>query len=149
MADLFAGTYIKVELGVAGATASTTWDVIPEIALFPTSGAESTTIEVKTFNSVYNRVLMGSRKASELALSVNWIFDNPIHSKLLAAAESQTRVQLKITYYTDATLTTGYALVQNGYISKNGATGDKDSVVVQEMTFVPDGKAISNGVVTK
>ncbi|MBA0205505.1 hypothetical protein [Pectobacterium aroidearum] len=146
--NIFAGANIKVELGTAGSTVSSTFEVIPEIAVFPTSGSESTVITVKSFNSTYDRKLLGSRQVPDITLSVNWLPDNAVHAKLLQASENQTRVQVRITYYENATNTTGYSVVYNGFISKDNVTGDKDQSVVREFTLAVDGKAVESKVLT-
>lgn len=145
--DIFSGANIKVELGAtASSTVAATFEVIPEVAVFPTSGSESAVIDVKTFNSAYNRKLLGTKTVPDITLSVNWLPDNTVHQKLLAASENQTRVQIRITYYENATTTKGYSVVYNGFISKDGVTGDKDQVVVREFTLSVDGKAVETKV---
>ncbi|MCW2478121.1 phage tail tube protein [Candidatus Symbiopectobacterium sp. NZEC135] len=144
--DIFAGANIKVELGTAGNTVSSTFEVIPEVSVFPTSGSESAVIDVKSFNSAYNRKLLGTKSVPDITLSVNWLPDNTVHTKLLAASENQTRVQIRITYFENALQTTGYSVVYNGFISKDGVTGDKDQVVVREFTLAVDGKAVEQKV---
>ncbi|KHS93550.1 MULTISPECIES: hypothetical protein [Pectobacterium] len=146
--DIFAGANIKVELGTAGSTVSSTFEVIPEIGVFPTSGSESTVITVKSFNSTFDRKLLGSRQVPDITLSVSWLPDNAVHAKLLQASENQTRVQVRITYYENATNTTGYSVVYNGFISKDTVTGDKDQAVVREFTLAVDGKAVESKVLT-
>ncbi|TAJ05818.1 hypothetical protein [Pectobacterium versatile] len=146
--SIFAGANIKVELGTAGDTVSSTFEVIPEIGVFPTSGSESTVLTVKSFNSTYDRKLLGSRQVPDITLSVNWLPDNAVHAKLLQASENQTRVQVRITYYENATNTTGYSCVYNGFISKDNVTGDKDQAVVREFTLAVDGKAVESKVLT-
>ncbi|GKX45268.1 phage tail protein [Pectobacterium carotovorum] len=144
--DIFAGANIKVELGTAGSTVSSTFEVIPEIGVFPTSGSESTVITVKSFNTTYDRKLLGSRQVPDITLSVSWLPDNAVHAKLLQASENQTRVQVRITYYENATNTTGYSVVYNGFISKDNVTGDKDQAVIREFTLAVDGKAVESKV---
>lgn len=144
--DIFAGANLTVELGSAGSVVATDFQEVPEVGVFPTSGSESAVIDVKTFNSVYNRKLVGTKSIADIELTVNWIPDNAVHQKLLAASENQTRVQVRITYYENALKTTGYSVVYNGFISKDSVAGDKDSVVTRAFTLSVDGAAVKTTV---
>lgn len=145
--DIFSGSNISVELGKAGSTVSTQFKVIQEVAAFPSTGGESAVINVKSFGSVYDRKLVGTRSQPDITLTVNWLPDDEQHIALLAAAENQERVQLRVTYFENATKSTGYYTVLNGFISKDTITGDKDSVVTREFTFSVDGAPVANGLV--
>ncbi|AKF37319.1 phage tail tube protein [Yersinia enterocolitica] len=147
--DIFSGSNITVELGTAGQTVSTSFVAIPEVAAFPSTGSESAVINVKTFGSVYDRKLVGTRNQPDITLTVNWLPDNVQHLALLKAAEDQTRVQVRISYYENATKTTGYYTVLNGFISKDTIAGDKDSVVTREFTFSVDGAPVASGLLPK
>ncbi len=54
--DIMSGANLKVEVGTsAGNVLATDFKEVPEVASFTTSGFESVVIDVKTFNSAYNR----------------------------------------------------------------------------------------------
>ncbi|HAM4852309.1 hypothetical protein KEQ18_09525 [Escherichia coli] len=54
--DIMSGANLKVEVGTsAGNVLATDFKEVPEVAGFTTSGFESVVIDVKTFNSAYNR----------------------------------------------------------------------------------------------
>lgn len=146
--DIFSGANIKVEIGTAGTTESATWTEVPEVAAFPTSGGTSTVIDVVTFNSVYNRKLLGTKSVGDITLTVNYLPDDPVHTQLSTASEDQTRVQLKLTYYQDATKTEGFYVVYNGFVSGDALAGDKDKAVTKDFTFAVDGGAVSTGIIT-
>ena len=146
--DIFAGANLKVEIGTAGTTESTTFTEVPEIATFATSGGTSTVIDVVTFNSIYNRKLLGTKSVPDISISVNYIPDNSVHAQLVTASENQTRIQLKLSYFTDATKTEGFYVAYNGFVSADTLAGDKDSVVTREFTFAVDGGAVATGLIT-
>ena len=78
---------------------------------------------------------------------MNYLPDNPIHSKLLQLAEDQKRAQFKITYYTDGTHTEGYYAIYNAFISSSATGGDKDAGVVREFVLAVDGGPLATGLV--
>ncbi|CRY67039.1 Uncharacterised protein [Yersinia kristensenii] len=147
--DIFSGSNITVELGQAGSVVSTSFVIVPEVAAFPSTGSESAVISVKTFGSTYDRKLVGTRNQPDITLTVNWLPDNVQHLALLKAAEDQTRVQVRISYYENATKTNGFFTVLNGFVSKDLISGDKDSVVTREFTLSVDGAPVASGLLPK
>ncbi|MGC1010315.1 phage tail tube protein [Pantoea agglomerans] len=145
--DIFAGANLGVSIGTAGSTESVTWTEVPEIATFATSGGTSTVIEVTTFNQLYNRKLLGSKAVPDISISVNWIPDNAVHQQLVTASDNQTRIQVKLEYFQDATRTTGYYVVYNAFVSADTLSGGKDEVVVKEFTLAIDGGPVAASVI--
>ncbi|WP_440490646.1 hypothetical protein [Serratia nevei] len=144
--DIFSGANLKVEFSTtSGSTASTDYKVIPEIASFVTSGFESTVIDVKTFNSAYNRKLLGTKSCPDIDLEVNWLPDDVVHMSLEKAADDQTRCQVRITYYEDATHTTGYFIVYNVLVASITVSGDKDEVVKKTFKLAVDKGSVASG----
>lgn len=137
--DIFAGANLAVSIGTAGKTESATWTEVPEIATFATSGGTSTVIDVVTFNQIYNRKLLGSKAVPDISINVNWVPDNETHIKLIDVSDKQTRIQVKIEYFQDATRTTGYYVVYNAFVSADTTAGGKDEVVTKEFTLAIDG----------
>ncbi|WP_250845134.1 hypothetical protein [Escherichia coli] len=74
--DIFSGANITVEVGSAGSTVATDFAEVPEVNTFTTSGFESTVISVKTFNSAYDRKLLGTKSIPDISLAVNYLADN-------------------------------------------------------------------------
>ncbi|HCN8288286.1 TPA: hypothetical protein N6453_004601 [Escherichia coli] len=144
------GANVTVEVGTytAGSTTpATDFEIIPELGAFPTMGAESIVVDVVTFNSVYNRKILGTKSVGDIPLTVNYLLDNLTHIKLLQLAEDQKRAQYKITYYTDGTHTEGYYAIYNAFISSSTTGGDKDAVVTREFVLAVDGGPIATGLV--
>lgn len=144
------GANVTVEVGTytAGSTTpATDFEIIPELGTFPTMGAESVVVDVVTFNSVYNRKILGTKSVGDIPLTVNYLLDNLTHIKLLQLAEDQKRAQYKITYYTDGTHTEGYYAIYNAFISSSTTGGDKDAVVTREFVLAVDGGPIATGLV--
>ncbi|EKN4802479.1 hypothetical protein ACX1IQ_21080 [Yersinia enterocolitica] len=144
--DIFTGSNIKVELATAAPTReeSTDFVVVPEIASYPAAaGGESTVIDVVTFGSVYNRKLIGTRSITDVEINVNWLPDDVTHMQLAKAAEDQTRVQIRFSYYENASQTTGVCVVLNGFVSNDSVTSDKDAVTVRNFVLSVDGAPIS------
>jgi len=143
---IFTGTNITVGIGTAGATVATTFTSIPEIAAFPGTGSSATVIDVVSFDTSVNRKLVGSKTNADVTLQVNWIPDNAVHQQLVTAFENQTRIQLKFSYFTDATKTSGSYVVYNGYITEKKIEGDRDKVINLTMNFACDGAFVAQGV---
>lgn len=144
--DIFSGANLKVEFSTTyGSTVSTDYKVIPEVASFVTSGFESTVISVKTFNSSYDRVLLGTKKVPDIDLEVNWIPSDPVHMSLEKAADDQTRGQIRITYYQDASHTTGFFIVYNVVVSSTTLSGDKDEVTKKAFKLAVDQGSVASG----
>lgn len=143
---IFTGTNITVGIGTAGATVATTFTSIPEIAAFPGTGSSATVIDVVSFDTSVNRKLVGSKTNADVTLQVNWIPDNAVHQQLVTAFENQTRIQLKFSYFTDATKTSGSYVVYNGYITEKKIEGDRDKVINLTMSFACDGAFVAQGV---
>ena len=144
------GANVTVEVGTytAGSTTpATDFEIIPELGAFPTMGASSVVVDVVTFNSAYNRKLLGTKSVEAIPLTVSYLPDNLTHIKLLQLAEDQKRAQYKITYYTDGTHTEGYYAIYNAFISSSTTGGDKDAVVTREFVLAVDGGPIATGLV--
>ncbi len=137
--DIFSGANLRVSLGSAGTTVATDFVEVPEIGTFTTSGFESTVIDVVTFNSAYNRKLLGTKSIPDIELQVNWLPDNEVHQKMEKLADDQKRCQVKIEYFDDATHTTGYYVVYQAFISTTTVAGDKDAVVTKSFNLAVDG----------
>lgn len=144
--NIFTGTNLTVGIGTAGATVATTFTSIPEIAAFPGTGSSATVIDVVSFDTSVNRKLVGSKTNADVTLQVNWIPDNAVHQQLVTAFENQTRIQLKFSYFTDATKTSGSYVVYNGYITEKKIEGDRDKVINLTMNFACDGAFVAQGV---
>ena len=144
--DIFTGTYFTVGIGTAGATQAATFTNIPEVAAFPSTGSTATVVEVVSFNTSYNRKLVGSKTTADVTLQVNWMPDNAPQQQLVTAFENGTRIQLKFSYFTDATKTAGSYVVYNGFISEKKIEGDRDKVVNLTMTFACDGAPVAQGL---
>ncbi|ENN8393446.1 MULTISPECIES: hypothetical protein [Serratia] len=144
--DIFSGANLKVEFSTtSGSTASTDYKVIPEVASFTTSGFESTVISVKTFNSSFDRKLLGTKSVPDIDLEVNWLPDDVTHMAMEKAADDQSRCQVRITYYEDATHTTGFFVVYNVFVSSTTVSGDKDEVVKKTFKLAVDQGSIASG----
>ncbi|HIE0608164.1 hypothetical protein ACTVPL_17550 [Serratia marcescens] len=144
--DIFSGANLKVEFSTtSGSTVSTDFKVIPEIASFVTSGFESTVIEVKTFNDPYSRKLLGTKNVPDLELEVNIIPDDVTHMAMEAAADSQKRCQIRITYFEDATHTSGFFIVYNVLVASTTLSGDKDEVVKKKFILAVDKGSVASG----
>ncbi|EPA6639128.1 hypothetical protein ACTVPA_09285 [Serratia bockelmannii] len=144
--DIFSGANLKVEFSTtAGSTVSTDFKVIPEVASFTTSGFESTVIDIKTFNSAYNRKLLGTKSVPDVDLEVNWLPDDVVHMSLEKAANDQTRGQVRITYYESATHTTGFFIVYNVLVASTNVSGDKDEVVKKTFKLAVDQGSVASG----
>lgn len=147
--DIFSGANLKVELGtyVPGSVA-TDFTEVPEVNTFTTSGFESTVINVKTFNSAYDRKLLGTKSIPDITLAVNYLADNAIHQKLEQLADEQKRCQIKLSYFEDATHDSGFYVTYVCLISSTTISGDKDEVVAKQYTLAVDGAAIDKGLIT-
>ena len=145
--DIFAGANLKVEVGTsAGSAIATDFVAVPEVNTFTVSGFESQVIDVKTFNSAYNRKLLGTKSVPDISLAVNFLADNLVHIKLEDLAESQSRAQVRLSYYDDATHTTGFYVIYTVFVSTTTIGGDKDEVVTKTFTLAVDGAAIASGL---
>lgn len=140
------GATITASIGAAGDVASSTFTAIPELASFTTSGGTSTVIDVVTFNSPYNRKLLGTKSIADIAITVNYLADDEVHQQLVDANENQTRIQLKLEYFQNPTKTEGFYVIYNGYISGDQLAGDKDSVITREFTFAVDQGPVASGL---
>lgn len=149
--EIFSGANVQVEIGTwtAGSkTPATDFEVIPELASFPTVGAENVVIDVVTYNDPYNRKLMGTKSVPSITLTVNYIPDNAVHQKMLELEANQQRAQYKITYYEDATRTNSYSVTYIGFLSSSGTAGEKDAVVTRDFVLEVDGGPIDSLVTT-
>ncbi len=143
---IFTGSNLTVGIGTAGSSVATTFTPIPEIAAFPSTGSTATVIEVVSFDTSVNRKLVGSKTNADVTLQVNWIPDNTVHQQLITAFENQTRIQLKFSYFQDATKTTGTYVVYNGFITERKVEGDRDKQVTLSLNFACDGAYVAQGV---
>lgn len=140
------GANIRASIGTAGDTVSATFTEIPELASFTTSGGTSTVIDVVTFNSPYNRKLLGTKSIADISITVNYLADDSVHQQLVDANENQTRIQLKLEYFQNPTKTDGFYVVYNGFVSGDQLAGDKDQVVTREFTFTVDDGPVASGL---
>lgn len=146
--DIFSGANLKVEIGTAtaGKTLATDFVEVPEVNTFTTSGFESTVITVKTFNTAYDRKLLGTKSIPDINLAVNYLADDEVHKKLEQLADNQKRCQIRLTYFEDATHTTGFYVVYQCFVSTTTLGGDKDEVVTKTFTLAVDGGALASGI---
>lgn len=144
--DIFAGSHLKVEVGTAAAALATDFVEVPEVATFTTSGFESTVIDVVTFNSAYNRKLLGTKSVPDINLTVNLLADNTVHQKLEQLADERKRCQIRLSYYEDATHTTGFYVVYTCFVSSSSIDGDKDAVVTKVFNLAVDGGPLQSGI---
>ncbi|MGR2854753.1 hypothetical protein FY046_01695 [Erwinia sp. 1181_3] len=144
--DIMSGANLTVEVGTAGTTLATDFEIVPEVAAFTTSGFESTVIDVVTFNSAFNRKLLGTKSIPDIELQVNYLADNEVHQKMETLADEQKRCQVRLSYYEDATHTTGFYVVYQCFVSSTTIAGDKDAVVTKAFTLAVDGGAVKSGV---
>jgi len=147
--DIFSGANIKVEVGTsAGKAIATDFVEVPEVNTFTTSGFESTVISVKTFNSAYDRKLLGTKSIPDINLAVNYLPDNAVHQKLEQLADDQKRCQIKLSYFEDATQDTGFYVIYTCFVSSTTIGGEKDEVVTKTFTLAVDGGALNQGLIT-
>lgn len=147
--DIFSGANIMVEVGTsAGKAIATDFVEVPEVNTFTTSGFESTVISVKTFNSAYDRKLLGTKSIPDISLAVNYLPDNAVHQKLEQLADDQKRCQIKLSYFEDATQDTGFYVIYTCFVSSTTIGGEKDEVVTKTFTLAVDGGALDQGLIT-
>jgi len=147
--DIFSGANIKVEVGTsAGKAIATDFVEVPEVNTFTTSGFESTVISVKTFNSAYDRKLLGTKSIPDINLAVNYLPDNAVHQKMEQLADDQKRCQIKLSYFEDATQDTGFYVIYTCFVSSTTIGGEKDEVVTKTFTLAVDGGALDQGLIT-
>lgn len=144
--DIFSGANLKVEVGTAGSTLATDFKEVPEVASFTTSGFESTVIDVVTFNSAYNRKLLGTKSIPDIELQVNYLPDDEVHILLETLADEQKRCQVRLSYYEDSTHTDGFYVVYTCFVSSTTIAGDKDAVVTKSFNLAVDGAAVQSGI---
>ncbi|ELO0973799.1 phage tail tube protein [Raoultella ornithinolytica] len=148
--DIFSGANLVVSVGTsAGSTVATDFKPIPEVASFATSGFESVVIDVVTFNSAYNRKLLGTKSIPDIELTVNYLPDDAVHQQLETLADSQRRCQVKIEYFTDASHAEGFYVIYTAFVSSTTIAGDKDEVVTKAFTLAVDGGALESGLLPK
>ncbi|WP_419058922.1 hypothetical protein [Kluyvera georgiana] len=149
--DIFSGATLTVEIGthtVGSTEVATDFVEIPEISAFPQIGLQSTVIDVVTYNSKYNRKLLGTASVPDLELTMNFIPDNEVQAKVLALADSQVRAQFRITYYMDETKTNSYSVTYVGFVSNTQSNGSKDEVVTRNITISIDGAPLKTTITT-
>ncbi|ENV4137239.1 phage tail tube protein [Escherichia coli] len=147
--DIFSGANIRVEVGTsAGKAIATDFVEVPEVNTFTTSGFESTVISVKTFNSAYDRKLLGTKSIPDISLAVNYLPDNAVHQKLEQMADDQKRCQIKLSYFEDATQENGFYVIYTCFVSSTTIGGEKDEVVSKTFTLAVDGGALDQGLIT-
>ena len=144
--DIFSGANLAVSIGTAGPTVATDFQVVPEVGVFTTSGFESTVIDVVTFNSAYNRKLLGTKSIPDIELTVNYLPDNTVHKLLETLADEQKRCQVKIEYFNDSTHTDGFYVIYTCFVTSTTLAGDKDAVVTKAFNLAVDGASIQAGI---
>jgi hypothetical protein len=146
--DIFTGMYIKAEVGSAGTALATDFVEVPEVASFTTSGFESTVTNVKTFNSAYDRKILGTKNVPDITLDVNYLPDNEVHQKLEQLAEDQKRCQIKLSYFEYEDQETGFYVVYQCFVSSTTISSDKDEVIKKTFTLAVDGGAKDKGLIS-
>lgn len=144
--DIFTGTFLKVEVGSAGSSLATDFIVVDNVATFTTSGYESTVVTVKTFNSKFDRKLIGTANVPDISLEVNYVPDSVAHVKLEDLADTGKRCQVRISYFEDSSMTTGFYNVYQCFVSSTSVAGDKDQAIVKTYTLAVDGGAVAGGI---
>lgn len=99
-----------------------------------------------TFNSAYNRKLLGTKSIPDIELTVNYLPDNTVHKLLETLADEQKRCQVKIEYFNDSTHTDGFYVIYTCFVSSTTLAGDKDAVVTKTFNLAVDGAAIQAGI---
>lgn len=147
--DIMNGANISVELGThtGGTTVATDFVEIPEVNTFTVSGFESTIVTVKTFNSAFDRKLLGTKNTPDISLAVNYIPGDEVQSKLEALAASQTRCQIKLSYFDSADKDHGFYNTYVCFVSQSALSGDKDAVIAKTFTLAVDGDVIDAGII--
>lgn len=147
--DIFAGLYVSVYLSdKTGNTsiAGTDFQEITEVSAFPEIGIERQVIDVPNFSTPTNRKLVGRSSINDVSLSVNYVPGDIVHEKLIALADTGTKAQFKIIYWTDESKEYGLATVYNGFISSANMSGGSDAVVAQNFNIAID-KRVITGIV--
>lgn len=147
--DIFAGSHIKAFIGTNGTTVATDFKEIPELASFVMGSKESTVIDVVTYNQSYNRKLLGTQQIANIDLQVNILPDNEVHQLLQTHANDQTRCQIRLEAYENATMTTGFYETYRVFVSTQTVEGSKDEVVKVTFTLAVDGAPIEEGLLPK
>jgi len=145
--DIFSGAHFSVSVGSAGTTVATDFQEVPEVAAFMSLGFSSATIDVVSFNSAYNRKLLGTKSIEDRDLKVNFIPDNVVHQKLEQLAKEQKRCQIKVEIFTDETRSEGFFEVYQCYVGGAVTEGDKDQVVTKTFKIVTDLGEIDSGLI--
>lgn len=146
--DIFTGGNITVALGNDITNASLNglgFIDIPELNAFPEISASRNSIKVVNFSSPDNRTLIGRRSYGDTSLSVNYIPGNPMHERLITAAEGTSRVQLRITYWVDADYDYGVSFLINGFISSDNFSGGDEATVTRTFNIAID-KVVAKGI---
>lgn len=89
--------------------------------------------------------LLGTKSIPDIELSVNYLADNVVHQQLETLADEQKRCQIRLSYYSDATKTTGFYVVYTCFVSSTTIDGDKDEVVTKAFNLAVDGAAVESG----
>ncbi|WP_258316520.1 hypothetical protein [Klebsiella variicola] len=145
--NIFTGTYLKVEVSTtAGNTVATDYKEVPEVADFTVSGLESTVVDVVTYNSKWNRTLLGTMKVPQIDLKVNVLPDDEVQTDLADWALGQKRFQVRISYFDDDTYTEGFYVVYNVFASTANLAGSKDEVLTRTFSLVVDGAPVKEGL---
>lgn len=147
--DIFTGNNTKVEISeTTGDTVATDFLEVNNVASFTVSGSESNVITVKTFNDNYDRKLIGKKSVPDISLSVVYVPDDAQVATLETAHENQTKLQVRLSYFQDATRTTGFYVVYNVYVAKATLAGDMDKEVTKEFSLSVTGGPVSSGMIT-
>ncbi|ECD3897889.1 hypothetical protein E0U70_20135 [Salmonella enterica subsp. enterica serovar Gloucester] len=148
--DIFTGSNIRAEYSLsAGSTVATDLTEIPELNTFTNISMSNAVVDVVEFNSLYNRKLSGSKTVDTISIGVNWVPDCEAHMALEQACNDQARIQIKFSYFENATQDTGYYIVFNGFITNNSISSDKDTVVSKTFSFDTDGAPVDSGLITE
>lgn len=115
------------------------------IAVFPVVTQTNAVSTYETYDSLYASVLTGDKAIESFPITVNYVIDDPSHTFLEQAVETQSLIQIKIKYQSDEINNTESFVILNGYVSSDTITGSKDSVVQKSYTFNPE-TLIAQGV---
>lgn len=146
--DIFSGSNAKVEIGSAGTSVATDFVELKYLTSFPAAvGGTNTVISVKIIGETYERKLIGGKSMADIDLEVAWVPDDAMHQKLADYSTSQKPLQIKFSYFQDATQEEGFYTVLQGYISGDKLSGDNDKQISRTYTFSPSGAPIEQGLI--
>ncbi|WP_419058920.1 tail fiber domain-containing protein [Kluyvera georgiana] len=117
---------------------------LDELASFPSFGTSNETHQIESYDSEYQRVMIGQQSISTVEVVVNYIPTNTTHIFFDEAFKNKTNFQLQINYVTDEDLGSVETVILNGLIAGKNLSGSKDEVVTMTYLFVPN-ELVSSG----